>query len=99
MSISTTEIAERHKAMYRAKVGIGHYESDYYYESEETIEKDGRTFYPILIRFEKEGRRLSAVVPVLLKKVVTKYWPLTFVTWEYDYDAINKEAERIVRGA
>lgn len=99
MPVSTEYYAQLNKQQYCLKLGVDTYETEIYYQSKEVKVVDGKEFYPMLLRFTKNGKNLVAVIPAEVRKIVTKSWPLEFIDYRYDYDAMEKEAERIVRDA
>lgn len=99
MPVGTEYFVNLNKQRHCLRLNIGDYETETYFQSEGVKIVGGKEFYPLLLRFVKNGKRLVAVVPAEVKKETTKAWPFTFTNFHYDFEAMEKEAERIVLNA
>jgi len=96
MSISTQELNNAYKNYNCKSLGIEDYEVEDYILSDDTLKIDNHVFYPRLIKFKKNGKKMCIVIAPKLKTVISKIFPFTFTGLDYDEEAMELEAKRLI---
>jgi len=94
MTLSIEFFNNQVKEHYKQKFSFDDYEVALDYLSNEYITKliDNRAvvFPPLLIRWKKDGKKFSTLIPPLLRAKVIGAWPFKYESWEYDDEKIEQ---------
>lgn len=94
--IPTQTLNDTIKNMYCEHYNIDDITTEVYYESFETINVGDKTFYPLLLKIIKNGKRIISVVPASVKETKPLIGCLSYISYEYDWNTMENDIKKII---